>query len=399
MWMKKTRTLIARFSIGLALIFCVFSFANAQTKEEEEAKEILVKGLTLVQQGRYAEAVPYLEVIVSALPDNQNLRFVYGLGLLTKSKQTENNEEAKMLSAKALEQFKEAKRLGLNDPRNESFIRLLSGEAQMPSGQYSKFPEADKLMNQAENSFAQSKYDEALKYYQKALAIDPNIYEAALYSGDAYVKNKDWANAEKSYQQAIAINPKRETAYRYSATPLMMQKKYDEARDRYVEALITEPYSDLSPRGITQWAEITGAKLGHPKIDIPKIKYDQNGKAITVLDENSLTEASKAWLAYSLMRENWHKEKFAKTFPNEKKYRHTLQEEAEAIRSALKSAKEQKLNDPQFEILQKLDNEGLLEAFILMADVDEEIAGEHEAYLKNNRPKLRQYVVNYVIHK
>ena len=75
-----------------------------------------------------------------------------------------------------------------------------------------------------------------------------------------------------------------------------------------------------------------------------------------------------------------------------------MQEEAEAIRANLRSAKEQKLSHSGFEILQKLDDEGLLEAFILMAQADDGIAEDHEAFLKNNRPKLRQYVLNYVIH-
>lgn len=398
MWMQKARTFTSRFLVCLAVTVCAVSLTNAQT-DEDKAREIIVKGLTLVQQGRYAEAIPYLEVLIGAMPDNANLRFFYGMGLVTRSKQTDNNEEAKTLSAKALEQFKAAKRLGLNDPRNESLIAVLSGDAKMPEGRYSSKPEADKLMNQGENNFAQSKYDEALKYFQQALEIDPNIYEAALNSGDVYLTKKDWKNAEKWYQKAIAINPNRETAYRYSATPFMKQQKYDQARDRYIEAFITEPYSNMSPRGLTQWAEVTGAKLGHPKVDIPKISYDQSGKATTTMNENSLPEASKAWLAYSLTRENWRKEKFAKTFPNEKQYRHTLQEETEAIRSALKSAKDQKLTNSQFGILQKLDDEGLLEAYILMAIPDQGIAEDHEEYLKNNRPKLRQYVTGYVIQK
>jgi hypothetical protein len=116
------------------------------------------------------------------------------------------------------------------------------------------------------------------------------------------------------------------------------------------------------------------------------------------LDENSLTVDSKYWLAYSQSRENWHKEKFAKTFPNEKQYRHSLQEEVEAIRSAIKSAKEAKSTDAKFALLEKLDNDGLLEAYILLAIPDQEIAEEHPAYLKANREKLRQYVLKYVIH-
>lgn len=383
--------------VHLLLISIVLISVHAQT--EAEVKEATTKTVQLIEQQQFAEAIPYLEILIKVTPDEPKLRFFYGYSLLTKSKQIEDNEQAKQLSAKALEQFKKAKALGLNEQTNDVLIQLLSGEGGMENSlNYSKNAEANKFMSQAENNFAQSKYDEALQFYQKALALDPNIYEAALYSGDVYVKKQDWENAEKNYQKAITINPNRETAYRYSATPLMKQEKYDLARDRYIEAFITEPYSQMSPRGMSQWAQATGAKLGHPKINFPEIDFDANGQAIMAAPVDK-PDYNSEWKTYIATRVSWRKEKFAKTFPGETKYRHTLQEETEAIRSVLKSAKEQKLNNSQFEILQKLDNEGLLEAFILMAQADEGIAEDHEAYLKNNRPKLRQYVTNYVIQK
>ena len=79
-------------------------------------------------------------------------------------------------------------------------------------------------MIEAESFFAQSKYDEAIKLFEKVLMLDPKVYQAAVSGGDSYVAKSDWENAEKWYQRAIAIDPTRETAYRYSATPFMTQK-------------------------------------------------------------------------------------------------------------------------------------------------------------------------------
>lgn len=380
--------------LHLLLILAVGFYANAQT--DAQLGEATIKGLQLFEQKRYVEALPHFELLVKAIPDNAKMRFFYGFCLVAQSKQTDDADLAKQSSAKALEQFKKAKELGLNDQTNDALIALLSGTGNLAG--YSKNAEANKFMNDAESNFAQSKYEEALQFYQKALALDPNIYEAALFSGDVYAKKQDWENAEKWYQKAISINPNRETAYRYSATPLMRQKKYDQARDRYIEAFITEPYSQRAPGGISQWAEVTGVNLGHPKVDFPEIEINENGQ-VTMAAPVGKPDYNAEWKAYIATRVSWKKEKFAKTFPAEKVYRHTLQEEIEAIRNALKSAKEQKLSYPHFEILQKLDDEGLLESFILMAQADDGIAEDHEAYLKNNRPKLRQYVLNYVIQK
>lgn len=385
----------------LVIAIAVFSFTatliNAQT--EEELKESMVKALTLFEAKRYSESIPHFELLVKVMPDAPQLRFAYGFALLAKSKQDATPEEAQVLSAKALEQFKAAKQHGLNDPTNESLIKLLSGEINSEDdGSYSKNPEANKFMNQGESYFAQGKYDDALKSFQKALDLDPTIYQAAVSGADSYLSKGDLANAEIWYQKAIKIDPNRETAYRYSATPLMRQEKYDEARDRYIEALITEPYSQMSPRGITQWAQVTGAKLGHPRIDFPKIEFDKEGRTIMAAPLDNPNHYAD-WQGYIATRVDWKKNKFAKIFPDEKEYRHTLQEELEAIRNGIKSAKEKKSSNPHFAILEKLDGDGLLEAFILMSEADEGIAEDHAEYLKNNRPKLRQYVLNYVIKK
>ena len=375
------------------LFFALGSYTPAQT--EDEIKEALVKSVTLIDAGRYLEAEPYLAKLVKVVPDSAELRVMYGTVLVYKSKQISNNDEAKKAAALALEQFQEARRLGAKGQDIDEMITILGGKP--TTSATTDIPKSS--FEQAEIKFAQSKYDEALPLYKKALEEDPKNYLAALYSADCLMQMADYESAEKFYQKAIEIDPDRETAYRYSATYLMKQKKFDQARDRYIEAYIAEPYGGMSGRGITQWAQTTGAKLGHPKVDIPKFEYDAAGKPVTTMNENSLTEGSKAWLAYSLTRDAWHKDKFAKTFPKESRYRHSLQEEAEALRNVLASAKQQKLSHPQLDTLQKLDNEGLLEAFILLAHADEGIAADYQSYRKDNRAKLRQYVLNYVIQK
>ncbi len=199
--------------------------------------------------------------------------------------------------------------------------------------------------------------------------------------------------------EAIAIDPNRETAYRYSGTPLMKQKKYDAARDRYIEAYITEPYSNMSPRGISQWADVTGAKLAQPAIQRPELTFDPTGKAAPKTPISTEDASAAPWRAYVTTRENWRKEKFAKTYPKETAYRHSVQEEVEALRAVIAAAKTQKSSSPEFALLTKMDAEGLLESYVLLARPDDDIAAEHAEYLKTNRPSLRQYFLNYVIQK
>lgn len=390
----------------LRLFLCVVVFfaaaASLPAQTEDEVVKATAKAMLLFNQEQFAEAVPHFEIVVKAMPNEAKIRFLYGFCLLAKSKQVSDTAEAKKLSGKALEQFKEAKKLGLNEPTNDSLIAILSGQPSSGTGgslNYSANPQAEKLMIDAESLFAQSKYDEAIKLFEQALLVDSKIYMAGTSGGDSYVAKGDWENAEKWYQKAIAIDPNRETAYRYSATPFMKQKKYDLARDRYIEAYIVEPYSSMSSRGINQWAQVTGKNLGHPDVAIPEFTFDNKGKAIPKSPIIVNDTAMSPWLTYFTIRESWRNEKFSKAFPKEQQYRHTLLEEVESLRAVVKAAQDQKSPNKQFEILDRLDKEGLLEAFILLAAADEGTSLDHSEYLKNNRPKLRQYVSNYVIRK
>jgi tetratricopeptide (TPR) repeat protein len=391
------KTFLRSFAL-LAVIVAGFGSLYAQT--DKELGEATVKAITYFQRQQFAEAIPHFEIVIKAIPDNAQARFMYGFCLVAKSKQISDTEEAKKLSAKALEQFLKAKELGLKSPDNDTLIALLSGKpAPAAEPSYSLNKEAEKHMMDGESLFAQSKYSEAIKYFEKALALDPKIYQAGLSAGDSYTAMSDWENAEKWYQRAIAIDPNRETAYRYSATPFMKQKKYDVARDRYIEAFITEPYSSMSPRGISQWADVTGAKLALPAIEKPELNFAADGKATPAKAISKDDPAARPWLSYVSVREAWRKEKFSKTFPKETAYRHTVQEEVEALRAAVAAAKEQKSSSAEFQLLAKMDAEGVLEPYALLAGADDDIAEEHAEYLKNNRPKLRLYFLNYVIQK
>jgi hypothetical protein len=59
--------------------------------------------------------------------------------------------------------------------------------------------------------------------------------------------------------------------------------------------------------------------------------------------------------------------------------------------------KKKKKLSPSLAKLKQLDNEGFLEAYILLAQPDDGIAADYIAYLKANREKLHRYVAQHVI--
>lgn len=390
--------------ILLTLVFTLLisqaGLISAQT--QAELNGLREKAAELMKQQKYVDALPILEQIVIADPKDETAHFYLGFSLLAKSARTDDAAERQKLRVRARKAFTTAKNLGDDSQLLAGLLESIPPDGS-EAGKYSQNKDAEEFMRKGEAAFANGENDIALAAYQNALKADPKIYEAALYSGDVYVQTGKFDLAETWYQKAIAIDPYRETAYRYSATPLMKQNKYAQARDRYVEAFITEPYSRLSLQGMIQWAEITGAKLSHPKVEPPEFKIGTDGKTESTITFNPNNDGSIAWIGYTATRSEWYEKKFAKTFPNEKTYRHTLQEEAEALRSVINVAKEMsgknKKIDPQVKTLMDLEKDGLLEAFILMALPDKGIAQDHAAYLRQNRDKLRQYVVKYVIGK
>lgn len=374
-----------------------------QAQTTESTSELKRRVSDLMEQTKYTEALPLLEKLATLDPKDGETQFYLGFALLGQANNTKDEAMRKTLRIRARNSYIKAKQLGFNEPRLDALIMSLPEDgSDAPS--YSSNVKADALMQEGEAFFSQGKADEALKKYQQALELDSKLYHAALYSGDIYLQKQDFTQAEYWYQKAIAIDPTKETAYRYSATPLMKQGKTDAARDRYVEAFITEPYNRFAAAGLIQWGRATKTTLAHPDIDIPtNVTFDEKGNAKVNLDASALIgkeNGSFAWLSYGVTRTSWRKEKFAKTFPSEKTYRHTLAEEVDALQSVISTAlsdKSVKTLSPSLATLKKLNDEGLLEAYLLIARPDEGIAQDHPAYLKQNREKLRRYVIEYVV--
>ena len=389
--------------ITLLLLSVVVSFPT-QAQTDESTADLKRRASELLKQTKYTEALPLLERIATLEPNDGETQFYLAFALLGQATNTKDDAARKALRVRARNAFLKAKSLNFNEPKLDALILSVPEDGSDARG-FSSNAEANTLMKEGEAVFSQGKPDEALKKYQQALELDPKLYHAALFSGDIYLHKQDFAQAEVWYQKAIAIDPDKETAYRYSATPLMKQRKTEAARDRYIEAFITEPYNRFARGGLIQWAQATQTSLAHPEIDIPtNVTFDEKGDAKVNLDASAMLggndDGSFAWISYGTTRSTWRKEKFAKTFPNEAGYRHSLAEEADALRSVLSlvaSDKKTKNLSPSLARLKKLDEEGLLEAYILLARPDDGIILDHPAYLKQNRDKLRSYMTKYVV--
>jgi tetratricopeptide (TPR) repeat protein len=256
---------------------------------------------------------------------------------------------------------------------------------------------------QAEKAFSSGQLAEALKLYQEAAAADPKFYDAPLYAGDTEFKRGNYAEADRWYAQAAAIDPNREAAYRYWGDCLMKQGQPAEAEGRFIEAVLSEPYLKAPRLGLKQWADATHAKLLAPPVSLPPWQQvGPTGGTVHIDATAAKGPMGVALTTYVLGSTSFRFGGFAKAYPNEKTYRHSLAEEATSIRVALSALKKQNLPADQIDetwtTLRKLDADGLLECWVLLDHADQGIAQDYAAYRADHRDLLHAYMAKYDVH-
>ena len=189
---------------------------SAQTDGELEAMKSRVR--ILMQQNKYTEALPLLEKIVAAEPNDAENQEYLGFALVAQANNSNDETERKAVRVRARAAFVKSKQLGNRAPIVDALISSIPVNGDEGPA-FSKDIAANSLMIEAEAFFSQGKLGEALADYKKALELDPKLYHAALFAGDVYTHREDYTEATKWYERAIAINPNIETGYRYSATP------------------------------------------------------------------------------------------------------------------------------------------------------------------------------------
>ncbi|HEY2964352.1 MAG TPA: tetratricopeptide repeat protein [Pyrinomonadaceae bacterium] len=390
--------------LSFTLLFLLVSLCTAVRAQNDPER---TRAFQLFEEAKYVEALPVFEKLAARYPDDREVIKRYGLLVMGQTAYVQDAVARKEARRKGRELLLRAQKLGDDDALVRSML-----ESVPPDGgddaKLSTKKEAEDAMREGEAAFAKKDFAKALEMYQTALLFDPKLYEAALFTGDVYYATAEHKKAGEWFGRAAALNPDRESAYRYWGDSLMQQGLVTEAGDKFVEAYLAEPYSRLSRAAFLNWGQQANLNLDHPHVDIPtNVSSKQEGQVTINLDPNSFKNNDKsgadaAWLTYGLMRASWSQIEFAKLYPNEKKYRHSLKEEAAALRAALKSYQEQKSKkskgtDQSLDLLAKLDKEGFLESYILLALPDEGIAQDYPDYRRANLETLRRYVKQYVL--
>lgn len=398
----RRQTLTLLLTVIFLLVCPLCTVIRAQEPDPERTR-----AFQLYEEGKYSEALPAFEKLAAKHPEDRDVIKTYGFLVIGQTAYMKDADARKDARRRGREVLLKAQQLGADDALLRSMLEAVPADGG-DDAKLSAKKEAEDAMREGEAAFAKKDFAKAIEMYQLALLFDPKLYEAALFTGDCYYASAEQKKAGEWFGRAAAINPDRESAYRYWGDSLMKQGRVTEAGDKFVEAYLAEPYSRMSRSAFLNWGERVNININHPQVDIPTNVSSQNAGQITInVDPNSLKKDDKsgagaAWLIYGFVRVGWSKNEFAKQYPDEKKYRHSLKEEAAALRGALKSyqgqqAKNPQSADPSLQLLAKLDKEGLLESFILLALPDEGIAQDYPEYRRTHLEDLRRYVKQYVL--
>jgi tetratricopeptide (TPR) repeat protein len=332
--------------------------------------------------------MPLLEKIVDANPSDVVALERLAFSTMSSANAVENAKERKRLRLRARGFAVRARDLG----DNSNLLGMVLSSIPEDGGDPPKFSdksEVDAAMNEGEAAFARGDFAKALAAYARALDLNPRQYEAALFTGDVYFKQNQMDKAGEWFARAVDIDNTRETAYRYWGDALMRTGKMTDARDKFVDAIVAEPYNRNAWVGLSQWGQANRIQLAHLRVDVP----------VT-------TPMSGVWSIYETTRAAWSTGgKFRETYRAESAYRHSLAEEAEALRAVAdataKQVKDGTLKpeqlDPSVNNLARLHDAGLLEAYILFARPDAGIARDYPGYRQQYREKLRQYMIDFVV--
>lgn len=380
----------------LAAVFLVCSAAGLlQAQAAENSSDDVTAARTLFESGNVVGSLPYYERLAQKEPQNPLYAERLAYALTAQLAPLPAGEQRKTLLARATSEAQRARSLGDNSNLLQTLLRSLEG-----GGMEAPSAEVQELAA-AESAFTRGEYDKALAAYEAVAAANPLSYSARLFAGDVHYVRGNVDAAGKWFQAAIDLNPNVETAHRYWGDALAKVKREDEALKHYIDAVVAEPYNRNAWMGLQQWAGRNKYRMQKPNIQTPAaptITQREDGKPQVGINMSSTKNvpASAAWLAYSMSRSTWMLGEFTKRYPQEGKYRHSLAEEAAALRIAAVAAKLDELDlngaDKELQGLAMIARADMIEPYVLLQSADEGITKDYNDYRAANRDKLAAYI-------
>jgi tetratricopeptide (TPR) repeat protein len=260
-------------------------------------------------------------------------------------------------------------------------------------------PKAEALMAQAEPHYRASRYSEAAKLYEQALAVCPDCYMARAYLGDATLFGGDAAGALVHYQKAIELNPNDYRLYYFQGSALARLGRMNEAVDAWLWSLVLNPRNPIMRQFFKQHREL-GLLILDDVLAPRGYAYKRGEDVIIEFDP----DYGSAWMAFANCKALWlgepsHREEMT----GQSEHHFSSVEETECLASAAlvhQHQKEQGSEGPMDDSLDRLMS--VIQDDMITELVLFELAARiHPQYTltldDEQRQRLRQYVLRHVL--
>lgn len=397
--------ILRRRQFPILLVAAVAMAAFARSNDDQPvANPKREQAFELYKQGKLVDAMPLLEELASENPKDAAVIERWGVSVLGYADTLSDPQLKKKSRARARTILLEAQALGDHSDLLETLLRNIPEDGSFHA--YSDNKDVEAAMQQAEADFARGDVEKARQGYLRAHLLDPSNYYAPLFIGDSYFKQHQPAYAGQWFGEAARIDPNKETAYRYWGDALLAAGTLDEARTKYIEAIIAEPYNQSSWNGLRNWLSRTKLNPTWIRLKDGVAVEVKDGKTNVALDSSLPKDDpwTGGWLAYGMCRALWMSEKFAKEYPKDTPYRHSLKEETEALHDLIAvatevAAKQKALPSDSLATLAAIEKAGLLEPFALLNRADAGIVQDYSRYRDTNRDDIRRYLNEFVVPK
>jgi tetratricopeptide (TPR) repeat protein len=96
---------------------------------------------------------------------------------------------------------------------------------------------AREALARGREALGKKSYQEAVEYFQRAIAAYPAFYEAHLLLGTAFVDEREWKKAETAFQSALELKASSAAATLSLGEVFWREKRYDEAEKALLDGL------------------------------------------------------------------------------------------------------------------------------------------------------------------
>ncbi len=389
---------VVRLLLATLLVLVLLGPARADTAEDFQVAKR--QAHQLFTQNKFPEALPLLERLHSERADDIAVLEELAGALAGYATTWDDDARRRPVLIRAHQLAQRAKDLGDNSYLIQLVLQSIPADGSYAGPRFSPRLEVNAAMQAGEAAYGKGEMTAAIEHYKRASALDPMLYDAPLFIGDAYFKLNDPDRAGEWYKRAMAIDPDRETAYRYWGDVLARQGKFADARLELINAIVAEPYSRSVWSGVGQWADMARVRLIRLQLDLPKFDGAASDSAPSNADPR-LADPRNPWWAYIATRKKWQSpDVFRMAYPAETQYRRSLLEMADALNAVCEKASASTItsqSDKSLAILLELKGKGLIESHVLFGLADQGIAKDYVGYRGKHRDALKTYLAEYVV--